>query len=200
MEKNQERTEQLLVEQHVCFRRKPLQYSVVFSRSTVITTLGLLKPHAATAKTDWSHWVHLHQRVSYCGKGHYVNKAWLIFISAGADEEMMVITSTLNYPTCAGNYTDSMHKLDTAWHEHIVYAVICISNYHYFFNLALKLLVADTERLVSRKGNRPCFFWRCMFISEIPLFCWITNSLSTFSFLRTKVLISACAYFEKRRV
>lgn len=75
----------------------------------------------------------------------------------------MVIISTPNYAACTGNDTNSMHKLDMASHEHVVYTVITF-NYYYFFNLALRLFVADIERLVSRKGRRPQFFWRCVFV------------------------------------
>lgn len=70
-----------------------------------------------------------------------------IFIAACADEEITVIISTPNYPACTGNYTNSMHQLDLVLHDHIIYSVICISNYYYFFfNLALKLLAAFIER------------------------------------------------------
>lgn len=81
--------------------------------------------------------------------------------------------STPNYAACTGNYTNSMYKLDMALHKHVVYAVICISNYYYFFNLALKLLMADIERPVSWKGSRPCFFleMRVLQFIEILLLC-----------------------------
>lgn len=66
----------------------------------------------------------------------------------------MVVISTPNYPACTGNYINSMHKLGMAPHEHVVCTVIYIFNYYYVFNLALKLIVVDTEGLVDRKGNR----------------------------------------------
>lgn len=110
----------------------------------------------------------------------------------------MVVISTPSYPACTGNYTNSMHILDMALHKHVVYAVICIFNYYYFFNLALKLLVADIERLVGRKGSRPWLFWRCMFISEILLFHWKTISLCSFSLPEDQS--SAFKYFKKKAV
>lgn len=62
----------------------------------------------------------------------------------------MIIISTPNYPACTGNYSSSKHELDMAPYEHVVYTVICTSNYYYVFNLTLDLLGADIERQTER--------------------------------------------------